>query len=143
MVKAYMSIGNDSRNYMPHALTIKSMSSFSYEGLMPMERSMVDAASGGALDDKTSQQAQVLISNIATNSQQFNTRPKMPVRKVNEVSSSSSLEQQITNLTLVVQQLAMGGMQRVMRCGICSKNGHPIDSCPTLYEIIVVSKLML
>ena len=58
----------------------------------------------------------------------------MPVRKVNEVSASSTLEQQITNLTLVVQQLAMGGSQQVMRYKICSMNGHPIDLCPTLYE---------
>ena len=57
------------------------------------------------------------------------------MRKVNEISTFSSLEQQIANLTLVVQQLAMGGLtQQVMRCGICSKNGHPTDSYPTLYE---------
>ena len=53
---------------------------------------MIDAASGGALVDKTPQQARVLISNIAINSQQFNTRPKLPVRKVNEISTSTSLE---------------------------------------------------
>ena len=56
------------------------------------------------------------------------------MRKVNEISTSTSLEQQIDNLTLVVQQLAMGGTKQVMRCGICLKNGHPTDSCPTLYE---------
>ena len=28
----------------------------------------------------------------------------------------------------------MGGTTKVMRFGICSKNGHPTDSCPTLYE---------
>ena len=66
---------------------------------MPVERSMIDAASGGALVDKTPQQARVLISNMATNSQQFNTRAELPVRKVNEISTSSSLEQQIANLT--------------------------------------------
>ena len=55
--------------------------------------------------------------------------------KVNEISTSTSLEQQIANLTSVVQQLAMGGTtQQVMKCGICSKNGHPTDSCPTLYK---------
>ena len=57
------------------------------------------------------------------------------MRKVNEISTSTSLEQQIANLTSVVQQLAMGRtMQQVMRCDICLKNGHPTDSCPTLYE---------
>ena len=76
----------------------------------------------------------MLISNIAANSQQFNTRVDLPVRKVNEVSTSSTLEQKITNLTPVVQQLVMGGSQQVLKCGICSMNGHPTDSCPTLYE---------
>ena len=57
------------------------------------------------------------------------------MRKVNEISTFTLLEQQIAKLTLVVQQLAMGGtMQQVIRCGICSKNGHPTDLCPTLYE---------
>ena len=58
----------------------------------------------------------------------------MPVRKINEVSTSSSLEQQISNLILVLQQLAMGGMQQGMRCDIYSKNRHPTDSCQTLDE---------
>ena len=58
-----------------------------------MERSMIDAASGGALVDKTPQQARVLISNMTTNSQQFNTRAELPIRKVNEIATSTSLEQ--------------------------------------------------
>ena len=95
---------------------------------------MIDATSGGALVDKTPQQPRVLISNMATNSQQFNTRVKLPMRKVNEISTSNSLKQQIANLTSLVQQLAMGGTTQVMRCGICSKNGHPTNLFPTLYE---------
>ena len=57
---------------------------------MPMERCMIDAASRGALVDKTSQQARVLISNMAVNSQQFNTQAELLVRKVNEISTSTS-----------------------------------------------------
>ena len=62
---------------------------------------------------------------MAAYSQQFSTRADFPVRKVNEISSSSSLEQHIANLTSVVQQLAMGGIQQAVKCRICSKNGHP------------------
>ena len=40
---------------------------------------MIDAASGGALVDKTSQQSRVLISNMGANSQQFNTRAELAV----------------------------------------------------------------
>ena len=78
--------------------------------------------------------ARVLISNVAANYQQFSTRADLPIRKMNEVSTSSTLKQKITNLTSVVQQLAIGGSKQVMRCGICSKNGNPTNSCPTLYE---------
>ena len=95
---------------------------------------MIDVAYSRALVDKTPQQARVLISNIAANSQQFNTRTDFPVRKVNEVSTSSTLEQKISNLTLVVQQLAMGGSQQVLRCKICPMNGHSTDACPSLHE---------
>ena len=70
---------------------------------MPMDRSMIDATSGGALVDKTPQQARVLISNMVVNSQQFNTQANLQVRKVNKVSTSTSLEHQIANLTSVVQ----------------------------------------
>ena len=46
---------------------------------------------------------------MVANSQQFNTQVELLIRKVNEISTSTSLEQQIANLTSVVQQLAMGG----------------------------------
>ena len=59
---------------------------------MPIERSMIDAASGRALVDKTPLQVRVLISNMAANSQQFRTRAILPVRKMNEISTSLSLE---------------------------------------------------
>ena len=95
MGKVCMSTRSGLKSCVLHVLTIKSVSNFSssiFMRLMPTERSMIDAASGGALVDKTPQQARVLISNIAINSQQFNTRPKLPVRKMNEISTSTSLE---------------------------------------------------
>jgi hypothetical protein len=39
-----------------------------YEGLMPTDRSIIDAASGGALVDKTPEAARQLISNMVANS---------------------------------------------------------------------------
>ena len=52
-----------------HQISEQLLIQYFYKGLMPIERSMIDAASGGALVDKTHQQARVLISNMATNSQ--------------------------------------------------------------------------
>ena len=68
-----------------------------------MDRSMIDAASGGALVDKTPEAARNLIANMAANSQQFNTRNDLlpPPKRVNEVSTTS-LEKQVSNLTSLV-----------------------------------------
>ena len=70
---------------------------------------------------------------MAANSQQFNTRNDLlpPPKPVNEVSATS-LKQQVSNLTSLVQQLALG--QQVRPCGACSMVRHAIDMCPTLQE---------
>ncbi|XP_050143560.1 uncharacterized protein LOC126619278 [Malus sylvestris] len=59
-----------------------------YEGLLPIERQMLDASAGGALVDKTPTAAKTLIFNRALNAQQYegvgqrsNPRP----HQVNEV----------------------------------------------------------
>uniref|UniRef100_A0A803PAT8 Retrotransposon gag domain-containing protein n=1 Tax=Cannabis sativa TaxID=3483 RepID=A0A803PAT8_CANSA len=46
-----------------------------YENYEHFKRSMIDTASGGALVDKTPTTARSLISNMATNSQQYNPYP--------------------------------------------------------------------
>ena len=117
-----------------HQISEQLLIQYFYDGLMPMERSMIDASSGGALVDKTPQQARVLMSNMSANYQQFSTRANLPVRKVNKVSTSSTLEQQIANLTSVVQQLAIGGIQQALKYEISSMTGHSTDACPSLHE---------
>ena len=77
---------------------------------------MIDAASGGALVDKTPGAARNLIANIAANSQQFGTRLDPPSKHVNEVNISS-LEQQIASLTSLVRQMVVGNMQMVRLVG--------------------------
>ena len=80
---------------------------------------MIDAASRGVLVDKTPEAARNLIANMAANSQQFGTRLDPPSKHVNEVNISS-LKQQISSLTSLVHQMAVGNMQTVKACGICS-----------------------
>ena len=77
---------------------------------------MIDAASGGALVDKTPEAARNLIANMAANSQQFGTRLDPPSKHVNEVNISS-LEQQIASLTSLVRQMVVGNMQMVRLVG--------------------------
>ena len=50
---------------------------------------MVDAASGGALVQKTPEEAKRLIFIMASNSQQFGSRQDYPVKRVNKVSEYS------------------------------------------------------
>ena len=118
-----------------HQISEQLLIQYFYEGLLPMERSMIDAASGGALVDKTPEDARLLISNMAANSQQFSMRhdPPPQPKKVNEVSIAS-LEQKFDKLTSLVQQLAVGNMHQIKACGICSNMGHQTDMCPTLQE---------
>ncbi|XP_062173455.1 uncharacterized protein LOC133878909 [Alnus glutinosa] len=116
-----------------HQISEQLLIQYFYEGLLPIDRNMIDAASGGALVDKTPEAARNLIANMAANSQQFGTRLDLPSKHVNEVNISS-LEQQIASLTSLVRQMAVGNMQSAKACGICSIVGHPTDMCPTLQE---------
>ncbi|KAK8586121.1 hypothetical protein V6N13_130645 [Hibiscus sabdariffa] len=54
-----------------HRLSDHTLIQYFYEGLLPMEMKMIDAASGGALFNMTPTQARELISMMAANSQQF------------------------------------------------------------------------
>ncbi|RDY07631.1 hypothetical protein CR513_08226, partial [Mucuna pruriens] len=56
-----------------------------------MDRSMIDAASGGALMDKTPAAARQLISNMASNTQQFRIRGASQPRMVNEIGAMDNL----------------------------------------------------
>ncbi|RDY12957.1 hypothetical protein CR513_02179, partial [Mucuna pruriens] len=52
-----------------HQISEQLLIQYFYEGLSLMDRSMIDAASGGALMDKTAAAARHLISNMASNTQ--------------------------------------------------------------------------
>ncbi|RDY10543.1 hypothetical protein CR513_04912, partial [Mucuna pruriens] len=77
---------------------------------------MVDAVSGGALMDKTPATVRHLISNMASNTQQFRIRGGAGTsRVVSEVGivNNLCLENQLTELTSLVRQLAVGHHQQV------------------------------
>lgn len=79
---------------------------------MPMDRYMVDVASGGALVDKTPAAARDLIEKMAQNAQQFGTRISAPTKGVNEIRTSPMDQQRIENkleeLAFMVRHLALG-----------------------------------
>ena len=68
---------------------------------------MIDAASGGALVDKTPMEARTLIANMAAKSQQFGDRHETPIRRVNKVGINSDIQEQLATLTSLVQTMTM------------------------------------
>nr|URM60731.1 ZF-HD family protein [Gymnema sylvestre] len=121
-----------------HQISDQLLIQYFYEGLLPMDRSMIDAAAGGALVDKTPTAARNLIANMAQNAQQFGTRSGGITRAVNELQSSTDqqrMENKIEELTCLVRQLALGQKQMTATiCGICTSPMHPTDQCPQLQD---------
>ncbi|RDY14189.1 hypothetical protein CR513_00778, partial [Mucuna pruriens] len=114
----------------------------SWQGLRltMMDQSMIDAASGGALMDKTLVGAKRLISNMVSNTKQFGIKGASQPQMVNEISAINNLRlvNQLTKLTSLVRQLVVRQHQPSIAtkvCGICTSVEHPTDICPTLQEI--------
>ncbi|KAK4383928.1 hypothetical protein Sango_3107300 [Sesamum angolense] len=106
-------------------------SSFEYWGRF--NEKLIDAASGGALFNKTPTEARNLISIMASNTQQFGTRYDDPPRRSNEVSVAA-FDDRLNELTSLVKKLAVERTQHVKACGICTSPTHVTDMCPTLQE---------
>ncbi|XP_027166489.1 uncharacterized protein LOC113766504 [Coffea eugenioides] len=116
-----------------HQISEQLLIQYFYEGLLFRDRSIIDAESGGALVNKTPQEARELIEGMTENSQQFGTREDVSIRKVNEVETPS-MQQQLTELTAFVRQLAVRNASQARVCGICPGMGHSTDMCPMIQE---------
>ncbi|XP_027155286.1 uncharacterized protein LOC113755767 [Coffea eugenioides] len=116
-----------------HQISEQLLIQYFYEGLQSTDKSIIDAASGGALANKTPKEAWDLIEAMTENSQQFGSRESNPTRRVNEVKTSS-IQQQLSELTSAVRQLAIGNTQRAKVCEICTSMDHCTDTCPLLQE---------
>ncbi|CAN6567639.1 unnamed protein product [Malus baccata var. baccata] len=104
-------------SYPQHQMNEELLLQYFYEGLLPLERQMLDASAGGALVDKTPMAAKILIANRALNAQQYE-----------GVGQRGPPRQQ-------VHEMAEGmRMQRPMVCGVCSIQGHASEKCPQLIE---------
>ncbi|CAN6723531.1 unnamed protein product [Malus baccata var. baccata] len=120
-----------------HQMKEEVLIQYFYEGLLPMERQMLDASAGGALVDKTPGAAKLLIANRAHNAQQYEGvgQRDPPRPQVNEVSSMPEIQSQLANLTSIVSQLAEGmKIHGPSVCSVCSMQGHANDQCPQLIE---------
>ncbi|XP_021759096.1 uncharacterized protein LOC110723990 [Chenopodium quinoa] len=120
-----------------HQISEQLLIQYFYDGLLPNDMNMIDAASGGALVDKTPEQATKLISNMAQNSQRYGTRNDVVSKRVNEVgvqnleASLAENSRQISQFTNLVSNL-VSGTQVVVVCGIFNDNTQHNVACPTL-----------
>ncbi|XP_056684850.1 uncharacterized protein [Spinacia oleracea] len=116
-----------------HQISDQLLIQYFYEGLLPTDRGMIDALSGGALVDKT---PRALISNMAQNTQQHGSRND--VKRVNGVDLSGIQNQlqenaqQIATLTTLVSKIVASNESKARVCGICCNESHPTDKCPEL-----------
>ncbi|XP_051138981.1 uncharacterized protein LOC127256816 [Andrographis paniculata] len=102
-----------------------------------MDRNIIDAASGGALVNKTPAQAWDLIARMAENTQQFGSRDVGQMSGNNSEHAIQSMQQQLSELTSFVRKMVVEKSNtsvQVKVCGICTSAGHPTDACPTLQE---------
>ena len=93
---------------------------------------MVDAASGGALVNMTSQQARDLISTMAANSQQFQANLEPP-KRVHQLSNST-LEDKVNRLANILNSLVAEKAKPARLCGICASLEHTTDAFPSLND---------
>ncbi|CAN6685971.1 unnamed protein product [Malus baccata var. baccata] len=101
-----------------HQMKEELLLQYFYEGLLPLERQMLDASAGGALVDKTPRDAKTLIANRALNAEQY-----------------EGVGQRDTPRPHHVNELVEGPKtQGTTICGVCSIQGHQSDQCPQLIE---------
>ncbi|CAN6695216.1 unnamed protein product [Malus baccata var. baccata] len=100
-----------------HQMKEELLLQYFYEGLLPLERQMLDASAGGALVDKTPMAAKILIVNQALNAQQYEGIGQRgpPRQQVHEMAEGMKI-------------------QEPMVCGVCSIQGHASEKCPQLIE---------
>ena len=92
-----------------HQMKEELLIQYFYEGLLLIERQILDASAGGALVDKTQIDANILIANRALNAQQYEGigQRDPPRQQVNEVSSISELQSQMANDRSIFMRLSM------------------------------------
>ncbi|RDX85146.1 hypothetical protein CR513_33703, partial [Mucuna pruriens] len=109
-----------------HQINEQLLIQYFYEGLILIDRSMIDVASVEALMDKTPATTRHLISNMASNTQQFGIRGAITNKAMNEVGTVDNLrmENQLTELTLFVRQLAETELDNVELVGAIGGNQY-------------------
>ncbi|KAM1241312.1 hypothetical protein ACFX2J_046523 [Malus domestica] len=124
-----------------HQMKEELLLQYFYEGLLPLERQMLDASAGGALVDKTPMAAKILIANRALNAQQYEGVGQRgpPRQQVHEVSSTSNIQSQLRNQPRHAsekcpQLMENGGWESANAIGFQSQNQPRHDPYSNTYN---------
>ncbi|XP_056169324.1 uncharacterized protein LOC115665665 [Syzygium oleosum] len=114
-----------------HGLPVWMQVQTFYNGCSTNLRSMIDAAAGGTLNNKTPEEAYNLLEEMASNSYQWPTQ-RIPVRKasgVREVDAFTAIAAQIEALNKKIDNMSVSGMKiQNMTCDFCD-GGHVSTEC--------------
>ncbi|CAN6723523.1 unnamed protein product [Malus baccata var. baccata] len=94
-----------------HQMKEELLLQYFYEGLLPLERQMLDASAGGALVDKTPMAAKVLIANRALNAQQYEGvgqrgPPRHQVHEEDQAKAMQNQDKRVDQLEKQIGQIA-------------------------------------
>jgi len=116
-----------------HGYSQQNLVMYLYSGLTEEERRMVNAASGGNIQNKTPSEAFDLFHELAEGSRQFSQRSSKHVNAASTSREDSNLKREMDEIKRMVKKLMLnGGIQQVRACGLCAETTHPTDACPTL-----------
>jgi len=85
-------------SFPTHQISDALLIQYFYEGLVPSDRSTIDAASGGTLVNKTPTEARAFISTMAENVQQFGTQVPYSTTSSREVSEIRAKLSELSSL---------------------------------------------
>ena len=119
-----------------HGYNQQNLVMYFYSGMTDGERRMVNAASGGNLQNKTPAEAFELFSELAEGSRQFSQRFNIHQAKAASTSREDlNLKNDVSELKDMMKRLMLnGGIQQVWACGLCAEITHPTDACPSLQD---------
>ncbi|EEF35670.1 conserved hypothetical protein [Ricinus communis] len=112
-----------------HGLLVWMQVQTFYSGLNLATRQMVDAAAGGALNNKTPEQAQNLIEEMAMNNNQWQSSRSRPGRQgvVNQVDSTAALAAQVELLAKKIDQLQTPVHAANVGCEFCGSPHYSVN----------------
>ena len=112
-----------------------------YHGLVPLDRSHLDAAAGGAFFSLSVVDAKTLIEKMVSNQGWSNDRLqpyKRGMHSVEEIDMPAAkmdlLAKRVEHYEKVSAQEALKAMESHMTCEVCGDVGHSGNSCPKTQE---------